>query len=139
MSDGKADRSDNMALIAQPASLCGQRMREGVSMPSAAEVRDLFVPHLMGRLDDASAELEVTSLDVVEQGRSFTLVVELTAYKQRWRVRLESERSAMAVFDGAPTHDLVRRLASEFRIRLFEWWHTKGSERQSAKQGERLD
>lgn len=108
-------------------------------MLSAGEVRDLFVPHLMGRLDDSTAELEVTGLDVVEQGRSFTLVVELTAYRQRWRVRLESDRSAMAVFDGAPAHDVVRSVASEFRIRLFEWWHTKGSERQSAKQGERLD
>lgn len=108
-------------------------------MPSAAEVRDQLVPHLMGRLNDGGTEIEVTSLGVVENGRSFTLVVELTAYGQRWRVRLEGDRSAMAIFDGAPPHDLVRSVASEFRIHLFEWWHTKASERQSAKLGERLD
>lgn len=108
-------------------------------MASAEQVRDLFVPHLMGRLYDGRAELDVTALDVVEHGRTFTLVVELKGYTQQWRVRLEGDRSSMALFNGVPPYHLVRSIASEFRIRLFEWWHTKDAERRSAKLGERLD
>ncbi|WP_369213149.1 hypothetical protein [Streptomyces flavofungini] len=108
-------------------------------MPSADDVRDLLVPHLMGRLNDVHTELKVTSLAVVEHGRFFTPVVELTAHRQEWRVRLDSDRSAMALFNGVPPHDVVRGVASDLRIRLFEWWHTKDSERQSAKMSERID
>ncbi|MFE6398136.1 MULTISPECIES: hypothetical protein [Streptomyces] len=108
-------------------------------MATAEEVRDLLVPHLMGQLDDTQAELNVTALDVVEHGRSFTLVLELVAYRERWRVRLDSDRSQMALFNGTPPHHLVRAVATEFRIRLFEWWHTKNAEKQSAKLGERID
>ncbi|WP_030573562.1 hypothetical protein [Streptomyces aureocirculatus] len=108
-------------------------------MATAEQVRDLLVPHLMGQLDDTQAELDVTALDVVESGRSFTLVLEVTAYRQRWRVRLDSDRSAMALFNGTPPHHLVRAVAAEFCIRLFEWWHTKNAEKQSARLGERID
>ncbi|MET7927468.1 hypothetical protein ACFVZD_38180 [Streptomyces sp. NPDC058287] len=107
-------------------------------MPTAEGVRDLLVPHLMGRLDDGSAELDVVGFRVVEHGRRFTVELELTAYGQRWRVRLESDSSEMAVFDGQPPHHLVRSVASAFRIRLFEWWHMKDSERQLARLGERI-
>ncbi|MFF9896626.1 hypothetical protein [Streptomyces longispororuber] len=108
-------------------------------MPSAAEVRDLLVPHLMGKLFSGTSELTVTGLDVVEHGRTFTLVVELEASKQRWRVRLESDRQQMAIFNGQPPHHLVRGIANDFRLRLFEWWDTKDGDRQAAKLGERLD
>ncbi|MFH8990032.1 hypothetical protein [Streptomyces sp. NPDC017940] len=107
-------------------------------MATAEQVRELLVPHLMGQLDDSQAELHVTALDVVERGRSFTLVLELTAYRQRWRVRLDGDRSAMALFNGTPPHHLVRAVASDFRIRLFEWWHTKNAEKQSARLAERI-
>ncbi|MFD9904057.1 hypothetical protein [Streptomyces sp. NPDC059063] len=109
-------------------------------MPSAPEVRDLLVPHLMGKLFCGSSTLTVTGLDVVEHERTFTLVVELeSASQQRWRVRLESDRSQMAIFNGTPPHDLVRTIANEFHVELFEWWDTKGSDRRAAKLGERLD
>ncbi|MFV0130146.1 hypothetical protein ACLGI4_20980 [Streptomyces sp. HMX112] len=92
----------------------------------------------MGRLDDSSATLEVTGLDVVEHGRSFTVVVDLVAYGEKWRVRLPRDSSDMVIFHGQPPHHLVRGIANALHIQLFEWWHTKGSERQSSKMGERL-
>ncbi|MFJ2774787.1 hypothetical protein [Streptomyces sp. NPDC087300] len=108
-------------------------------MPSAEGVRDLLAPHLMGRLNDGSAELDVVGLEVLEHGRRFMVIFVLTAHGQRWRVRLEGDSSEMAIFDGHPPHDVVRSVASAFRIRLFEWWHMKGSERQLAKLGERIE
>ncbi|MFE6129513.1 hypothetical protein ACFQ6Q_14785 [Streptomyces sp. NPDC056437] len=44
-----------------------------------------------------------------------------------------------ALFDGSPSPDLGSGAANMLRIRLFAWWETKGSERQIAKLGERLD
>ncbi|MFG2895211.1 hypothetical protein [Streptomyces sp. NPDC048248] len=108
-------------------------------MPSAQGVRDLLVPHLMGRLDSSGSTLEVTDLEVIEEGRKFTVVFELTAQGERWRVRIPCDSSEMGIFDGNPPYDLIRYTATMLHIRLFEWWQTKGSERQAAKQGERID
>ncbi|WP_327687326.1 hypothetical protein [Streptomyces sp. NBC_00467] len=108
-------------------------------MPSAQDVRDLLAPHLMGALSLAGSKLVVTDLEVIEMGRSFTAVFELVANGERWRVRLLCGSSEMALFDGSPSPDLVGGAANMLRIRLFEWWETKGSERQIAKLGERLD
>lgn len=110
----------------------------GNAVPSAEGVRELLVPHLMGRLEEPGICLDVLALDIVEEGRKFTAVFEVLANKQRWRVRLEGGSSEMAIFDGKPPFHLVRSTASMLRIHLFEWWHTKGSERRSAKLGERL-
>ncbi|WP_234334597.1 hypothetical protein [Streptomyces sp. NRRL B-1347] len=93
----------------------------------------------MGKLFCGSSALTVTGLDVVEHERTFTLVMELKSTSQRWRVRLESDRSEMAIFDGAPPYDLVRSVANSFHAHLFEWWDTKGSNRRATKLGERLD
>ncbi|GGZ19836.1 hypothetical protein GCM10010387_10960 [Streptomyces inusitatus] len=93
---------------------------------------------MTGRLDDSSATLEVTGLEIAERGRSFDLVVELLAHGERWRVRLPRDNSDSALFDGSPPPHLVRHIASLTRAQLFDWWHTKGHERQSAKLGERL-
>ncbi|MFD4833210.1 hypothetical protein ACFWPV_25625 [Streptomyces uncialis] len=108
-------------------------------MASDAErVRDLLVPHLMGRLYDPSATLEVTGLEIVERGRAFEIVVEVLADGQRWRVRLPRDNADRMLFDGAPPYHVVRGIAGVARVQLFEWWHTKGHERRSAKLGERL-
>ncbi|MGX2993311.1 hypothetical protein JNUCC64_03290 [Streptomyces sp. JNUCC 64] len=108
-------------------------------MTSDAErVRDLLVPHLMGRLDDPSVTLEVTRLEIVERGRAFDVVVELLAGGERWRVRLPRDSADRALFNGTPPHHLVRGVAGMIRVQLFEWWYTKGRERRSAKLGERL-
>ncbi|MET7760927.1 hypothetical protein ABZS71_02395 [Streptomyces sp. NPDC005393] len=107
-------------------------------MPSAEGVRSLLAPHLMGQLEDSSVCLEVLGLAVIDQGRRFTVAIELIAPDGHWRVRLECDSSEHRIFDGSPPEELVQAVAMSLQIRLFEWWHTKGSERQSARLGERL-
>lgn len=104
----------------------------------AQRVRDLLAPHLMGRHDYSSATLEVTSLEIIERGRTFDVVIEVLAYGERWRVRLARDNTDAILFNAAPPHHVVRGVGSMVCIELFEWWHTKGHERQSAKLGERL-
>ncbi|MBU3869338.1 hypothetical protein KN815_36365 [Streptomyces sp. 4503] len=108
-------------------------------MPSVDGVRGLLARYLTGRLEDGSVCLEVLGLEVIDQGRRFTVAVELIAPDGHWRVRLDCDSSEHRIFDGSPPEELVQAVAMSLRIRLFEWWHTKGSERQSARLGERLN
>jgi hypothetical protein len=107
-------------------------------VPSAEEVRSLLASQLTGRLEDGAVCLEVLGLDVIDEGRKFTVAIELIAPDGNWRVRLECDSSEHRIFDGSPPEELVRAIAMSLHIRLFEWWHTKDSERQSARLGERL-
>ncbi|MGA6157772.1 hypothetical protein ACPEIC_30965 [Stenotrophomonas sp. NPDC087984] len=107
-------------------------------MPSAAGVRSILAPHLMGRLEDGLVVLDVLGLEVIDHGRRFTVAIELFAPDGHWRVRLECDSAEHRIFDGSPPEELVQAVAMSLHIRLFEWWHTKDSERQSARLGERL-
>ncbi|MFG2193927.1 hypothetical protein [Streptomyces sp. NPDC048639] len=107
-------------------------------MPTAEEVRDLLAPSLMGRLDSYGTELDVTAFEVVERGRSFTAVLDVSVLGERWRVRLPYGAAEMAVFDGRPADDLVAWVAVLIRTHLDEWWATKRTSGRSRKLGERL-
>ncbi|GLV77947.1 hypothetical protein ACH4VS_32915 [Streptomyces hygroscopicus] len=107
-------------------------------MPSAADVRDILAPHLVGRLEDGLVLLDVVGLDVIDHGRRFTVAMELFAPDGHWRVHLECDSTEHRIFDSNPEEELVQAVAISLRIRLFEWWHTKDSERKSARMGERL-
>ncbi|RAJ62444.1 hypothetical protein K378_03795 [Streptomyces sp. Amel2xB2] len=109
-------------------------------MPSAAEVTELLAPHLLGDPRDAGARIDVLSLDVEEEERSFTAMFELLAEGERWRVRVPSgDKWELAVFNGRPDPDLVLDVANVLRIRLLEWWHTKDTAKRSAETGTRLN
>ncbi|MFE9060162.1 hypothetical protein [Streptomyces violaceusniger] len=108
-------------------------------MPSVEGVRGLLARYLTGRLEDGSVRLEVLGLEVIDQGRGFTVAVELIAPDGHWKVRLDCDSSEHRIFDSSPPEELVQAVAVSLRVRLFEWWHTKGSERRSARLGERLD
>ncbi|EDY42475.1 hypothetical protein [Streptomyces sp. SPB074] len=108
-------------------------------MATVEDVRSQLSARLLGQIEDSVATLHVTDLDITENGRSFTAVFDLDAPDGRWRVTLESDRADMNIFNGTPDAQLVDAVASGFRIRLAEWWHTKGAERASARQGKRLD
>ncbi|WP_167501749.1 hypothetical protein [Streptomyces malaysiensis] len=107
-------------------------------MPSAADVRDILAPHLLGRLEDGLVQFDVLGCEVIDHGRRFTVAIELFAPDGHWRVHLECDSTEHRIFDGNPPEELVQAVAVSLRIRLFEWWHTKDSERRSAGLGERL-
>jgi hypothetical protein len=109
-------------------------------MPNADEVRALLAPHLIGDLREAGARIDVLSLGIAAEGRRFMATFELLAENQHWRVRIPSgDKWEMAIFDGQPDSALVLGVANVLRIRLLEWWHTKDTERWSAKLGVRLN
>ncbi|MET8556747.1 hypothetical protein ABZV64_17560 [Streptomyces sp. NPDC004959] len=108
-------------------------------MATAEEVRASLAERLVGPLPDSVATLRVTALALTEKGRYFTAEFSVDAPDGRWRVVLDSDRGDMNVFNGTPDAHLVDALATSFRIRLAEWWHTKGAERAAARQGRRID
>lgn len=108
-------------------------------MASAEEVRDLLAASLSGRLNDAGTILTITSLEVTEHARHFTVTFDVQAPDGRWEVALDGDRSDMHIFDGKPDPALVEQIARMLRVQLFEWWHTKRAERHSAKLGRRIN
>lgn len=109
-------------------------------MPNANEVKELLAPHLIGDLREPGVRIDVLSLGIDAEGRRFTAIFELLVENQRWRVRIPSgDKWEMAIFDGQPDSALVLAVANVLRIRLLEWWHTKDTERRSAKLGARLN
>ncbi|MGA4843664.1 hypothetical protein [Streptomyces sp. G45] len=109
-------------------------------MLSTDEVRDLLAPRVVGKWDEgAGLVLEVVGIEVVLTGRKLTVYLEVVAPDGRWRLRSDRDNSDVNVFNGRPPEELLHWIAWSLRVELFEWWHTKRSERRSAKLGERLD
>ncbi|MDT0424459.1 hypothetical protein [Streptomyces evansiae] len=108
-------------------------------MATGEEVREQLAERLIGPLPDSAARLRVTALTIAEEARHFTAVFSVDAPDGRWRVTLDSDRTDMNIFNGTPDAPLAEAIATSFRIRLAEWWHTKDVERGAARQGIRID
>ncbi|MFD9903957.1 hypothetical protein [Streptomyces sp. NPDC059063] len=109
-------------------------------MLTEEEVRDLLAPRVLGAGEQGlGSELDVVDLQVVVEGRAFTVYAEVVAPDGRWSVAVKLGSSEMNIFNGRPPEDLVAWVARLLRILLDEWWHTKGRERRSAAMGVRLD
>jgi hypothetical protein len=107
-------------------------------MATAEEVRALLQEHLVGELEDTAGTLRVNTLDVARHAEGFTVEADVTAADGRWRVGLDYGGPHTRVFEGRPSPETVRSLVVVIATQLFEWWHTKDTERASARPAVRL-
>ncbi|MFD9491832.1 hypothetical protein ACFWA1_10215 [Streptomyces sp. NPDC060005] len=98
---------------------------------------------LARKLSGPQSEGGGTSLDVLEVAVSsvfpdLVLKVRVGVSGQIWEVSLDYQGYEASLVSGDLTEETLSYLGILVRTHLFEWWHTKETERFSARMGRRL-
>ncbi|MCA1218683.1 hypothetical protein [Streptomyces sp. 8L] len=101
---------------------------------SEALTRKLSGPQSEG----GSLSLEVLEVGVKSTTPELILKVLLRAPAQVWEVTLDYEGYEASLVSGDLEEESLDYLCFLIRTHLFEWWHTKGTEKISARMGKRV-
>ncbi|MFF3407242.1 hypothetical protein ACFYW8_13795 [Streptomyces sp. NPDC002742] len=109
-------------------------------MATAEQVREALKRKLSGRQSQGSAtSLEVLEVKVPSVFPELLLKIQVSVSGQLWEVSLDYQRDEASLVSGDLAEDTLDYLGFLVRTHLFEWWHTKDTEKFSARMGKRLD
>jgi hypothetical protein len=86
----------------------------------------------------AGVSIEVLAVRVPTVRPTLLVELDVEVSEERWRVSLAYDGPDASLVSGDLTDSSMRTLEFLVRTNLFEWWHTKDTERVSARMGKRL-
>ncbi len=108
-------------------------------MASQEQIRDGLHRRLSGIQRQGSVPIEVLDLKVSSSHPELLLVFRVCVAGEVWEVSLDYTGYEASLMSGDPAKESFDYLAFLARTHLFEWWHTKDTEKISARMGKRLD
>jgi hypothetical protein len=111
-------------------------------MATPEQVREALTQKLSGLQSEgggASLEvLEVLEAKVLSVSPELLLKIQVRASGQLWEVSLDYQGHEASLVSGDFAEDTLNYLGFLVRTHLFEWWHTKDTEKISGRMGKRL-
>ncbi|WP_282794026.1 hypothetical protein [Streptomyces sp. CC224B] len=110
-------------------------------MATSGQVREALGERLLGAQQEwPGFSIDVRELRVTEVSPRLLLVeLDIRAQGESWRVSLDYQGQEASLVSGDLTDEAAEYLALLVRTHLFEWWHTKDTEKASRRKGTRLD
>ncbi|MFM9369658.1 hypothetical protein [Streptomyces sp. Da 82-17] len=108
-------------------------------MATAEQVQEALGAKLQGvQHEGPGIPIEVLKLHVAAVSPALLLDVDVKASEEVWRVSLTYTRQEASLVSGDLADETIDYLALLARTHIFEWWHTKDTERASKRMGVRL-
>lgn len=109
-------------------------------MATPEQVREALAQKLSGpQSEGGGTSLEVLEVRVSSVFPKLLLKIQVSVSGQLWEVSLDYQGHEASLVSGDLTEDALDYLGFLVRTHLFEWWHTKDTEKFSARMGKRLD
>ena len=107
-------------------------------MASPQQVREALTQKLSGpQSEGGGTSLEVLGLEVPSVSPKLLLKIQVRVSEQLWEVSLDYQGHEASLVSGDLTQDSLDYLGFLVRTHLFEWWHTKDTEKISARMGKK--
>ncbi|MFI7322099.1 hypothetical protein [Streptomyces venezuelae] len=107
-------------------------------MATAQQVQEKFGQALLGvQRDGPGVAIEVLELRVSDVAPALLIELDVRVSGEVWRVSLDYKGHETSLVSGDLADETVNYLALLIRTHLFEWWHTKGTERAAKRMGVR--
>ncbi|MFD9463035.1 hypothetical protein [Streptomyces sp. NPDC060027] len=109
-------------------------------MATPEQVRDALAQRLSGlQRQGGGTTLEVLEVKVPSVYPELLLKIRVGVSGQLWEVSLDYQGHEASLVSGDLAEDTLNYLGFLVHTHLFEWWHTKDTEKFSASMGKRLD
>ncbi|MGK5694335.1 hypothetical protein ACSNOJ_15770 [Streptomyces sp. URMC 128] len=109
-------------------------------MATSKQVEEALTRKLAGlQSEGGETSLEVLEVQVASILPELLLKIRIRVSGQLWEVSLDYQGQEASLVSGDLSEDALDYLAFLVRTHLFEWWHTKDTEKFSARMGKRLD
>ncbi|MFI6855636.1 hypothetical protein [Streptomyces sp. NPDC050416] len=109
-------------------------------MATPEQVREALTRKLSGlQSEGGGTSLEVLEVQVLSVSPELLLKIRISVSGQLWEVSLDYQGQEASLVSGDLSEDTLDYLGFLVRTHLFEWWHTKDTEKFSARMGKRLD
>ena len=109
-------------------------------MATPEQVGEALARKLSGlQSQGGGTSLEVLGVKVPSVSPALLLKIQVSVSGQLWEVSLDYEGDEASLVSGDLSEDTLNYLGFLVRTHLFEWWHTKDTEKLSARMGKRLD
>lgn len=109
-------------------------------MATPEQVREALTRKLSGpQSEGGGTSLEVLEVKVPSVSPELLLKIRVSVSGQLWEVSLDYQGQEASLVSGDLSEDTLDYLGFLVRTHLFEWWHTKDTEKVSARMGKRLD
>ncbi|MDQ1018277.1 hypothetical protein [Streptomyces afghaniensis] len=108
-------------------------------MATPEQVREALTQKLSGlQSEGGGTSLEVLEVKVPSVSPELLLKIQVSVSGQLWEVSLDYQGHEASLVSGDLSEDTLDYLGFLVRTHLFEWWHTKDTEKFSARMGRRL-
>ncbi|MFJ8201063.1 hypothetical protein [Streptomyces sp. NPDC096152] len=109
-------------------------------MATPEQVREALTQRLSGlQSEGGGTSLEVLEVKVMSVFPELLLEIQVSVSGQLWEVSLDYQGHEASLVSGDLSEESLNYLGMLVRTHLFEWWHTKDTEKFSARMGKRLD
>ncbi|MGW5302529.1 hypothetical protein ACWERF_01220 [Streptomyces griseoluteus] len=109
-------------------------------MATPEQVREALTQRLSGpQSEGGGTSLEVLEVKVTSVLPKLLLEIQVSVSGQLWEVSLDYQGYEASLVSGDLSEESLNYLGMLVRTHLFEWWHTKDTEKISARMGKRLD
>ncbi|MEB8339428.1 hypothetical protein [Streptomyces endophyticus] len=108
-------------------------------MATAEQVQEQLIQRISGvQRQGPGVPIEVLALRVPSVHPTLHVQVEVKVSEERWRVSLAYDGPDASLVSGDLTEGSMHTLELLVLTNLFDWWHTKDTERASTRMGRRL-
>ncbi|GAA1422700.1 hypothetical protein GCM10009601_24580 [Streptomyces thermospinosisporus] len=108
-------------------------------MATPEQVREALTRKLSGlQSEGGGTSLDVLDVKVQSVFSELLLKIRVSVSGQLWEVSLDYQGHEASLVSGDLSEDTLNYLGFLVRTYLFEWWHTKDTEKSSARMGKRL-
>ncbi|GHE73854.1 hypothetical protein GCM10018785_47440 [Streptomyces longispororuber] len=108
-------------------------------MATSERVREELGKRLLGAQQEwPGFSIDVREMRVPEVSPRLLVALDVRARGESWRVSLDYQGQEASLVSGDLTDETAEYLALLVRTHLFEWWHTKDTEKASRRKGTRL-
>ena len=109
-------------------------------MATPEQVREALTRKLSGlQTEGGGTSLDILEVKVPSVLPKLLLEIQVGVSGQLWEVSLDYQGQEASLVSGDLTEDTLNYLGFLVRTHLFEWWHTKDTEKFSARMGKRLN
>ncbi|WP_406371774.1 hypothetical protein OG788_17110 [Streptomyces sp. NBC_00647] len=109
-------------------------------MATPEQVSEALARKLSGlQSEGGGTSLEILEVKVPSVLPKLILEIQVGVSGQLWEVSLDYQGHEASLVSGDLTEDTLNYLGFLVRTHLFEWWHTKDTEKYSARMGKRLN
>ncbi|MFZ3571209.1 hypothetical protein ACOKM5_30215 [Streptomyces sp. BH097] len=108
-------------------------------MATAEQVQEQLIERISGvQRQGPGVPIEVLAVRVPSIRPTLNIEMDVQVSEERWRVSLAYSGPDASMVSGDLTESSMHTLELLVRTNLFDWWHTKDTERASARMGRRL-